>query len=419
MATFSKFYLDQDGVKALVAKIAKLYSINKSTIETNKALSEAEVKALADKAGVTLTLNPDGKTYTAAFADGSDKTLKALADDLRTDLGTSADAAAEDGSAFARIAANKANIETNALNIKGLRDDLGQKDDTANKDTAFGRVKDLEEKAFENVELTGTDTTSWKVTFTAKDGATKDITLDMSKFAIDGMLQSAELVHLSEGDAAAKGLGNGKAGAYLHLTFKVVDEKGIGDTGTVPQDIYVPLKDLIFDQHYKTVNSDDAYATIEAESHEVKTDGTAGDGFAGTSDHIDVTHTLKVSDGLKKAVDAVYGGVEVTDPAAAKDGSIEKRLQDAYTTLYAGQAVPADESKADDKALVKRVYDVEQWIANNALSVAAGTDHDGKDYEGLDRYFDAVVDKTVNGVQSNDTQSLKKGQWLPGIADLD
>ena len=69
-------------------------------------------------------------------------------------------------------------------------------------------------------------------------------------------------------------------------------------------------------------------------------------------------------------------------------------------------------ASAADTALVKKVYDVEQWIKNNALSADATAD-----YAGINSYFDAVVDKEVNG-RTTDLPS-GKNSWLPGINTLD
>ena len=60
-------------------------------------------------------------------------------------IGTTGDTASASGSLYARIAQNKKDIATNTSSITSINGKLGEKNDPKDKDTAFGRIKALEE----------------------------------------------------------------------------------------------------------------------------------------------------------------------------------------------------------------------------------------------------------------------------------
>lgn len=100
------------------------------------ASENALVKWHGEKVSADGTIKEEGK-FTILNVTASE--FEAKVSDLASDIST-----------------NAGNIGTNTTNIAGLRTDLGNSNDTADKETAFGRIADLEAAVEALEELTGT-----------------------------------------------------------------------------------------------------------------------------------------------------------------------------------------------------------------------------------------------------------------------
>lgn len=194
----------------IVSYLGDLYISNGTNF--SKLGKASEIATLrTDVNGLKTTVGDAGSGLVKEVADikkalgggeeGGDASLTTLVAGLRTDLGNKGDEAAADGSAFARIAKNKADISANTASISGL-------------DTAVKKAQNDATTANTTANANKTDIASIKEKDTAQDGRLDALESTVGKAAA--------------GEVAATGLVKGVAdnkSAIAALTTTVEDNK--------------------------------------------------------------------------------------------------------------------------------------------------------------------------------------------------
>ena len=388
-----KHYLDERGTLALIQKIGEFYGEFKSNNDLSTQLYD-RVKDLLDSDDYKEFLDVDGVEDIAnsklAGISGKIYNICSYLRDVRADLGTAADAAKADGTAYARIA-----------QLRGEVDQL-----TADLTALTARVDVLEAAAFTDVKSKISDdgntlTLGFGTTKTPVgddlSGATKTIDIDTSRFVVDGMVLAAKIVTIKD-DGTVDWPEDTPEGPSRNVPADAAQNHGqnylvifLGKSATsmaFPTPVWVPLNELVDDYDFKAeviADNDGVQYLVTKDPKEEQPAGV-------------VTYSYGVTELANKDFKLVEGnyvnpdthkkvrGVEGLDTDLA---TVEAKETEERTTLYgsdvAAGAVPADVD-APKAALVKKVD------ALRSVVYGGGKDEDNKDIAEDEGLMDRTTD---------------------------